>query len=86
MIGFGDNSGLALAALALVTASLAAAVRRGEISVYDLRAIIADAHALVHDRAGFVVGADTTQAADDFLSAAEALALAPRMPDEATRD
>jgi hypothetical protein len=84
MIGFGENSGLALAALALVTASLAAAVRRGDISV-ELRAIIADAHALVHDRAGFVVDADATQAADDFLSAAEALALAPRMRDDARR-
>lgn len=85
MIGFGENSGLALAALALVTASLAAVVRRGEISVSDLRAIIADAHALVHDRAGFVVDTDATQAADDFLSAAEALALAPRMRDDAWR-
>jgi hypothetical protein len=84
MIGLGDNSGLAFAALALVTASLAA-VRRGEISVYEMRAIIADAHALVHDRAGFVVDPDTTQAADDFLSAAESLALAPRMPDDAWR-
>jgi uncharacterized protein YciW len=79
MIGLG--SGLAFAALALVTASLVAAVRCGEISVYEMRAIIADAHALVHDRAGFVVDPDATEAADDFLSAAEALALAPRMPE-----
>jgi len=86
MIDFEDNSGLALAALALITASLASAVRRGEISVYDMRAIIADAHTLVHDRAAFVVDADATQAADDFLSAAEALALAPRAPDDAWRN
>ena len=85
MIGRGDNSGLAFAALALVTASLAAAVRRGEISVHEMRAIIADAHALVHDRAGFVVDPDATEAADDFLSAAEARALAPRMPDDGWR-
>ena len=86
MLHFGDTSGLAFAALALITASLAAALRRGEISVYDMRAIIADAHALVHDRAGFVVDTDATQAADDFLSAAEALALAPRVPDDAWRN
>ena len=86
MIDFEDNSGRAIAALALITASLASAVRRGEISVYDMRAIIADAHTLVHDRAGFVVDADATQAADDFLSAAEALALAPRAPDDAWRN
>jgi hypothetical protein len=85
MIVHGDNSGLAFAALALVTASLAAAVRRGDISVYEMRAIIADAHALVHDPAGFVVDPDATQAADDFLSAAEALALAPRMRDDGGR-
>jgi hypothetical protein len=83
MIDLGETSGLAFAALALMTASLAAAVRRGEISVHEMRAIIADAHSLLHDRAGFVVDADTTQAADDFLSAAEALALAPRVPDDA---
>ena len=86
MIDFEDNSGLALAALALISASLASAVRRGEISVYEMRAIIADAHTLVQDRAGFVVDADATQAADDFLSAAEALALAPRAPDDAWRN
>jgi hypothetical protein len=50
-----------------------------------MRAIIADAHALVHDRAGFVVDPDATEAADDFLSAAEALALALRMPDDGWR-
>jgi hypothetical protein len=74
MINAADTGGLALAGLALSTASLAAAVRRGEISVSEMRAIIADAHALVHDRAGFVVDAEATQAAGDFLSAAEALA------------
>ena len=47
-----------------------------------MRAIIAAAHALVHDRAGFIVDADAAEAADDFLSAAEALAFALRMPDE----
>lgn len=79
-----DTSGLAFAALALSTASLAAAVRRGEMSVSEMREIVADAHALVHDRAGFIVDAEATQAADDFLSAAEALALpdATRMPDD----
>jgi hypothetical protein len=61
MIDFEDNSGVALAALALIPASLASAVRRGEISIYDMRAIIADAHTLVHDRAAFVVDADATQ-------------------------
>ena len=86
MIDPGDNSGLAFAAFALVKASLAPAVRRGEISVYKMRAIIADAHALVHDRAGFVVDTAATQAADDFLAAAEALALALRLPDDAWRD
>ena len=67
--------------------SLAAAVRRGEMSVSEMREIVADAHALVHDRAGFVVDAEATQAADDFLSAAEALALpdAARMPDNGWR-
>ena len=45
--------------------------------------IIAEARALVHDRAGFVVDTDATQAADDFLSVAEALALASREPDKA---
>jgi hypothetical protein len=86
MIDLGDKIGVGFAALALVTASLAAAVRRGEMSVYEMRAIIADAHALLHDRAGFVVDPDATQAADDFLSTAEALALAPRVPDDAWRN
>jgi hypothetical protein len=85
MISPGDNSGLGFAALALVTASLATAVRHGEISVYEMRTIIADAHALVHDRAGFAVDPDATRAADDFLSAAEALVLAPRMSDDGWR-
>jgi hypothetical protein len=84
MIDPADTSGLAFAAVALSTASLAAAVRRGEISVGEMRAIIADAHALVHDQAGFVVDTKAAQAADDFLSAAEALAdpTALRRPDE----
>ena len=87
MIDPADTSGLAFAALALSTACLAAAVRRGEMSVSEMRAIIADAHALVHNRAGFVVDAAATQAADDFLSAAEALALpdAVRMLDDSWR-
>jgi len=83
MIDLGDVSGLAFAALALVTASLACGVRRGDISVDEMRAIIAEARALVHDRAGFVVDTDATQAADDFLSVTEALALASREPDKA---
>jgi hypothetical protein len=84
MIDPADTSGLAFAAVALSTASLAAAVRRGEISVGEMRAIIADAHALVHEQAGFVVDPKAAQAADDFLSAAEALAdpTALRIPDE----
>jgi len=87
MIEPSDANGLAFAALALSTASLAAAVRRGEMSVSEMRKIVADVHALVHDRAGFVVDAETTQAADDFLSAAEALALpdAARIPDNSWR-
>jgi len=85
MINIEDTSGLALAALALITALLAAGVRRREFSVHEMRAIIKDAHALVRDRAGFVVDADATQAADDFLSAAEALVLARRMPADARR-
>jgi hypothetical protein len=57
------------------------------MSVSEMRKIVADAHALVHDRAGFVVDADATQAADDFLSAAEALALpdTARVPDNGWR-
>ena len=84
MIDPADTSGLASAAVALSTASLAAAVRRGEISVGEMRAIIADAHALVHEQAGFVVDPKAAQAADDFLSAAEALAdpTALRIPNE----
>jgi hypothetical protein len=74
MIDPADTSGLAFAAIALSTAALAAAVRRGEISVSEMRAIIAHAHALVHDQAGYVVDPKAAQAADDFLSAAEALA------------
>jgi len=83
MIDPADTSGLALAALALTTASLRAAIGREDISLREMHTIIADAHALVHDRAGFVVDAETTQAADDFLSAAEALAepTAPRISD-----
>jgi hypothetical protein len=45
-------------------------------------AIIAEARALVYDRARFVVDTEATQAANDFLAAAEALALASREPDE----
>jgi len=84
MIDPADTSGLAFAAVALSTAARAAAVRRGEISVSEMRAIVADAHALVHDQAGYVVYAKAAQAADDFLSAAEALAdpTAVRMSDE----
>jgi hypothetical protein len=40
----------------------------------ECRARLDDAHTLVHDPAGFVVDGDTTQAADDFLSVAEAFA------------
>jgi hypothetical protein len=84
MIDPAAASGLAFAAVALSTAALAAAVRRGEISVSEMRAIVADAHALVHDQAGFVVDPRAAQAADDFLSAAEALAdpTALRIPDQ----
>jgi 2-methylisocitrate lyase-like PEP mutase family enzyme len=81
MIDPADTSGLALAALALSTASLAAQVRQKDISIAEMREIVKDAHALVNDVAGFVVDAETTQAADDFLSVAEALAdpTAPRV-------
>ena len=74
MIDQSDAGGLGLAALALLTASLAHDVRRGRISIAEMRAIYNDARAVVHDRAGFVVDTETTQAADDFLSVAEALA------------
>jgi hypothetical protein len=74
MIARTDRSCLALAALALSTASLAAQVRRKDISIAEMREIVRDAHALVNDAAGFVADADAAQAADDFLSAAEALA------------
>ena len=53
-----DASGLAFAALALSTASLAAAVRRGEMSISEMREIVAHAHALVSARpAGCGAGA-----------------------------
>jgi hypothetical protein len=74
MIDPADTGGLALAALALTTALIAADVRRGRLSIAELRVVIADAHTLVHDPAGFVVDGETTQAADDFLSVAEAFA------------
>jgi hypothetical protein len=74
MIDPADISGLALAALALATASLADDVSHGQLPLDELHAIFADARTLVHDPAGFVVDAATSQAADDFLSVAEALA------------
>jgi hypothetical protein len=69
-----DAGGLGLAALALATASLAYEWRRGRISREEVRAIYNDARALVHDPAGFIPDAETTQAADDFLSISDALA------------
>src|SRR5689334_8791173 len=74
MIALADTGGLALAALALTTALIAADVRKGRLSIRELRLVIADAHRLVHGPAGFVVDDDATQAADDFLSVAEAFA------------
>jgi hypothetical protein len=41
--------------------------------VKKVRAIYNDARAVVHDPAGFVVDAETAQAADDFLSVSAAL-------------
>jgi hypothetical protein len=57
------------------------------MSISEMQEIVADAYALVHDRAGFVGDAETTQAADDFLSAAEALVLpdAARIPGNSWR-
>jgi hypothetical protein len=43
------------------------------ISGEEVRAIYNDARAVVHDPAGFVVDAETAQAADDFLSVSAAL-------------
>jgi hypothetical protein len=69
-----DAGGLGLAALALATASLAHDVRRGRISAAERRDIYNDARALVRGRAGFIVDPEVAQAADDLLSASEALA------------
>jgi hypothetical protein len=87
MINRADQAGLALAGLALATATLAHAVRTKALSVGEMRDILRDAHALVNDAAGFVVDETTTQMADDFLSAAEALAMpdAPRVSVEEFR-
>lgn len=74
MIEDAEKSGLALAALALSTASIAAELREQRITVDKARAIFADARALVRDQAGFVVDAAIAQAADDFLSIAESFA------------
>jgi hypothetical protein len=75
MIDQSDAGGLGLAALALATATLAHDLRRGRISGAEVRAIYNDARALVHDRAGFVVDPQIAQAADDFLSVSDALAV-----------
>jgi hypothetical protein len=76
-----ERAGLALAALALTTATLAAQVREGDLSLVALREILRDAHRLANDVAGFVVDEKAAEMADDFLSMAEALAMpdAPRV-------
>jgi hypothetical protein len=76
-----DRAGLALAALALTTATLAAQVREASLSIVAMREIVRDAHRLVNDIAGFVVDEKVAEMADDFLSIAEALAMpdAPRV-------
>jgi hypothetical protein len=76
-----ERAGLALAALALTTATLAAQVREGDLSLVVLREIVRDAHRLANDVAGFVVDEKAAEMADDFLSMAEALAMpdAPRV-------
>jgi hypothetical protein len=76
-----ERAGLALAALALTTATLAAKVREGDLSLVTLREIVRDAHRLANDVAGFVVDDKVAEMADDFLSMAEALAMpdAPRV-------
>jgi hypothetical protein len=76
-----ERAGLALAALALTTATLAAQVREGALSVVAMREIVRDAHRLANDVAGFVVDEKVAEMADDFLSMAEALAMpdAPRV-------
>ncbi|HYZ40460.1 MAG TPA: hypothetical protein VE687_07520, partial [Stellaceae bacterium] len=82
MVNRDDRTGLALAALALTTAALAARVREGALSIEAMRAIVRDAHMLANDAAGFVVDEKAAAMADDFLCAAEALAMpdAPRTP------
>jgi hypothetical protein len=82
MVNRDDQTGLALAALALTTAALAAQVRQGALSIEAMRAIVRDAHLLANDVAGFVVDEKAAAMADDFLSAAEALAMpdAQRIP------
>jgi len=76
-----ERAGLALAALALTTATLAAKVREGDLSLVALREIVRDAHKLANDVAGFIVDQKVAEMADDFLSMAEALAMpgAPRV-------
>lgn len=68
-----EKSGLALAALALITARIAADLQDQRISGDIAHAIFSDARALVRDRAGFVVDPEIAGAADEFLSIAEAL-------------
>jgi hypothetical protein len=76
-----EGAGLALAALALTTATLVAQLRAGELSVAALRETVRDAHRLANDVAGFIVDEGVAEMADDFLSMAEALAIpaAPRV-------
>ena len=70
-----ERAGLALAALALTTATLAAQVREGSLSVVAMREIVRGAHWLANDVAGFVMDEKLAEMADDFLSMAEALAM-----------
>lgn len=76
-----ERAGLALAALALTTTTLAAQVREGSLSVVAMHEILRDAHRLANDVAGFLVDEKIAELADDFLSMAEALATrdAPRV-------
>jgi len=80
-INSNERAGLALAALALTTATLAARVREESLSIVAMREIVRDAHRLAGNVAGFVMDEKVAEMADDFLSMAEALAMpdAPRV-------
>ena len=65
-INSNERAGLALAALALTTATLAARVREGSLSIVAMREIVRDAHRLANNVAGFVMDEKVAEMADDF--------------------